>query len=104
VAIITSLGNLSKLSNIFSNAIKYSPKNDTITANLFVRNGSGFIEIKDNGEGANQETVAEIRRSKEQVKDPRFQVSNFHPNPTSSSVNTRPLSSKFWKDSLFSEF
>jgi signal transduction histidine kinase len=55
------------LSNILSNAIKFSPKNDTITVNLFVRNGSGFIEISDKGEGVNQETVAEIRRSKELV-------------------------------------
>jgi signal transduction histidine kinase len=45
------------LDNILSNAIKFSPANETITMELFEKNGRACIEISDEGPGMTSEAI-----------------------------------------------
>ena len=48
------------LTNLLTNAIKYSPKDSTIMINTAVREGGIAITIKDNGNGMSKEDLAHI--------------------------------------------
>ena len=50
----------SVVSNYISNAIKYSPKEKTITVSCSIGNGQVIVSVKDEGMGINPEDLAKI--------------------------------------------
>jgi two-component system, sensor histidine kinase and response regulator len=48
------------VSNLISNAIKYSPENSTVTAHVWRENGAGMVAVEDNGFGIPPEDLPHI--------------------------------------------